>query len=514
MSPQPVAIGAVGLRPEDVVAVAHGAPVAFPADARARVAAARAAVDAILEDDHPVYGINTGFGALAEVRVAPGDLERLQINLVRSHACGVDPPYPAAISRAMVLLRAHVLARGHSGARPEVVDLLVALLNEGVTPVIPSRGSVGASGDLAPLAHLALVLIGEGEAEVDGAVLPGGDALARRGLRPITLQAKEGLALINGTQAMTADAALTLVDAERTVRAADLCCAMTVEALLGSHRPFDQRFAALRPHPGHAATSAAVRQLVADSTINASHQAHCAKVQDPYSLRCAPQVHGATRDVLTYARAVLQAEIDSVTDNPLVLTPAGDRPQFLSGGNFHGQAVALAMDHLALACAELGNISERRVEQMVNPALNTGLPPFLAPDAGLTSGFMIAQVAAASLVSENRVKVHPASADSIPSSANREDHVSMGTQAAAKAREVVAAVRTVLAIEAMCAAQALDLRAPLRPGVGVAAAHAAIRGVVAPLTDDRRLSGDIAALSEHLCGAVLQAAEAAVGPLP
>jgi histidine ammonia-lyase len=518
MSVPSVSIGRSGLSPSAVHSVALlGAPVRVHPDARPAVLASRAAVEALLHPDAPrVYGINTGFGALAEQRIGDADLERLQMNLIRSHACGVGPPYSTDVVRAMVLLRAHVLARGHSGARPEVIDALVGLLNRRVHPRIPSRGSVGASGDLAPLAHLALVLIGEGEAEVEGRVLPGGEALAAAGLEPITLQAKEGLALINGTQAMLAEGTLALLEAERLARVADIACAITVEALLGSHRPFDARFADLRPHPGHRQSAAALRKLLGESEINESHQAHCEKVQDPYSLRCAPQVHGATRDALSHARAVLTAELDAVTDNPLVF-PAKDEAaptEFLSGGNFHGQGVALAMDFMAIAVAELGNISERRVEQLVNPALNVGLPPFLAPNPGLTSGFMIAQVSAASLVSECKVLAHPASVDSIPSSANREDHVSMGTFAAAKARTIVGNVARVLGIELMCGAQAVDLRAPLSPGVGVAAAVRAIRGSVAPLDDDRQLSGDIEALAKMALGDLLAQVEATIGALP
>ncbi len=509
--PESVHLGHGRLTPEDVLAVASGAPVSICNKTRRKVDAARAPVEGLLGDGaDSVYGVNTGFGALAEVRVGAADLARLQVNLIRSHSCGLGAPYPQGVVRGMLALRLEVLAQGHSGVRTAVIELLADMLNAGVHPVVPRKGSVGASGDLAPLAHLALVLIGEGEAELGGVVMPGGEALAQAGLVPLELAPKEGLALINGTQAMTSEAALTLLEAERLVWAADVACAMTVEALLGSHRPYDQRFADLRPHPGHRVTSAHLRALLQGSEINATHQDDsCHKVQDPYSLRCAPQVQGATRDALVYVRATVQAELRAVTDNPLVFVDDDGGAEFLSGGNFHGQAIALAMDHLAIAVAELADISERRIEQLVNPMLS-GLPPFLAPDPGLTSGFMIAQVAAASVVSENKVLSHPASVDSIPSSANREDHVSMGTLAAAKARTVVENVRSVLATEMLCAAQALELRAPHRPGHGVAAAFDCIRAHVPPLTEDRRLDRDVATVAALIDGELHDAVRTAM----
>lgn len=509
-SPDSVHLGHGRLTPEDVAAVAAGAPVSICDKTRRKVDAARAPVEGVLgEGAQSVYGVNTGFGALAEVRVEVADLARLQVNLIRSHACGLGTPYPRGVVRGMLALRLEVLAQGHSGVRTEVVELLADMLNAGVHPVVPHKGSVGASGDLAPLAHLALVLIGEGEAELDGQVVPGGEALARSGLTPLELAPKEGLALINGTQAMTAEAALTLLEAERLAWAADVACAMTVDGLLGSHRPFDPRFADLRPHPGHRQVSQHLLALLAGSEINATHQDDsCHKVQDPYSMRCAPQVHGATRDALVYVRATVTAELRAVTDNPLIFVDEQGGAEFLSGGNFHGQAIALAMDHLAIAVAELADISERRIEQLVNPMLS-GLPPFLAPDPGLTSGFMIAQVAAASLVSENKVLSHPASVDSIPSSANREDHVSMGTLAASKARTVVENVRWVLATELLCAAAALELRAPHRPGHGVAAALDCIRAHVPPLTADRRLDVDVIKVAALLDGDLYEAVTAA-----
>jgi histidine ammonia-lyase len=477
---------------EEVLSLARGeARAELAPDARERVRAARALVDARLEDGQAHYGINTGFGTLAEVRIGRADLGRLQRNLVLSHAAGVGAPLPIEEARALLLLRANVLAKGLSGIREETLDLLVEMLNRGCVPVVPERGSVGASGDLAPLAHLALVLIGEGEACVGGERLPGRAALARVGLAPVALAPKEGLALVNGTQATTAVGALAALRAERLARAADVAGAMTVEALLGSHRPFMEAVQRARGQPGQVAAAAHLRALLAESPLNASHQGPgCHKVQDPYSLRCMPQVHGAARDGIGYARAVLAREVNAATDNPLVFADEGE---IVSGGNFHGQPVALALDVLAIAASHLATISERRVEQLVNPSLS-GLPPFLARQAGLESGFMIAQVTSAALVSENKVLCHPASVDSIPSSAGREDHVSMGMTAALKARQVVENVRTCLAIELLVASQALDLRLPLRPGRRVAEAHARIRAAVPPMEGDREIHRDVEAV--------------------
>ncbi|GAO05268.1 histidine ammonia-lyase [Anaeromyxobacter sp. PSR-1] len=485
---------------EQVRAVATGAArAALAPAARERVRRSRALVDARLEDGEAHYGINTGFGTLAEVRIPRADLERLQRNLVLSHAAGVGAPLPLAEARALVLLRANVLAKGVSGIRERTLDLLLAMLERGVVPVVPERGSVGASGDLAPLAHLALVLIGDGEAFLapPGAAgaperLPGGEALRRAGLEPVVLQPKEGLALVNGTQAMAAVGTLALLRAERLAALADLAGAMTLEGLLGSHRPFAPEIQAARGQPGQIAAAAHLRALLAGSELNASHQGPgCHKVQDPYSLRCMPQVHGAARDGIGFCRGVLAREVNAATDNPLVFPDTGE---IVSGGNFHGQPVALALDVLAVAASHLAAISERRVEQLVNPSLS-GLPPFLAPQHGLNSGFMIAQVTSAALVSENKVLCHPASVDSIPSSAGREDHVSMGMTAALKARQVVENVRTCLAIELLVAAQALDLRAPLRPAQRVAEAHARLRERVPHLSEDRALHRDIEAVS-------------------
>jgi len=479
---------------EEVVAVAHGrARAEISPDARARVRRARALVEARLEDGEAHYGINTGFGTLAEVRIERPDLEKLQRNLVLSHAAGVGAPLPVPEARALMLLRANVLAKGLSGIREETLDLLVAMLERGVVPAIPERGSVGASGDLAPLAHLALVLIGEGEA-LDGvppARVPGREALRRAGLAPVTLAPKEGLALVNGTQAMTAVGAHATLRAERLADLADLAGAMTLEGLLGSHRPFIPEIQAARGQPGQIASAARLRALLAGSELNASHQGPgCHKVQDPYSLRCMPQVHGAARDGIRFCRDVLAREVNAATDNPLVLPDLDD---IVSGGNFHGQPVALALDVLAIAASHLASISERRVEQLVNPSLS-GLPPFLAPRTGLDSGFMIAQVTSAALASENKVLCHPSSVDSIPSSAGREDHVSMGMAAALKARQVIENVRTCLAIELLVAAQAIDLRAPLRPAAAVGEAHRRLRAVVPRLEADRALYRDIEAV--------------------
>jgi histidine ammonia-lyase len=480
---------------EEVLAVSQGrARAELSPGARERVRRARALVEARLEDGEAHYGINTGFGTFAEVRIERDDLERLQRNLVLSHAAGVGRPLPVPEARALMLLRANVLAKGVSGIREETLDLLLAMLERGVIAVIPERGSVGASGDLAPLAHLALVLIGEGEAFASGRDeprLPGREALRRVGLSPVVLAAKEGLALVNGTQAMTAVGALALARAERLALLADLAGAMTLEGLLGSHRPFLPEIQAARGQPGQTAAAARLRELLAGSDLNASHQGPgCHKVQDPYSLRCMPQVHGAARDGIAFCRGVLAREVNAATDNPLVFPELGE---IVSGGNFHGQPVALALDVLAIAVSHLGTISERRVEQLVNPSLS-GLPPFLAPRTGLDSGFMIAQVTSAALVSENKVLCHPASVDSIPSSAGREDHVSMGMSAALKARQVVENVRTCLAIELLVAAQAIDLRAPLRPSHKVAEAHRRIRGAVAHLDGDRELHRDVEAV--------------------
>jgi histidine ammonia-lyase len=477
--------------------------------------ASRAAVDAIAAggNDAPrVYGVNTGFGALSETRIDVEDIRSLQRNLVRSHACGVGPLLETPAVRGMMVLRAQVLAMGHSGVRDAVVDLLVGMLNHDVHPSIPSQGSVGASGDLSPLAHLALVLIGEGEAEIEGRRIPGGDALKMAGLSPVSLEAKEGLALINGTQMMASVGALALMQARRLCTYADIAGAMSLEALKGSARPFDDRLMQVRPHPGQMLVAENLRKLLADSPIMESHR-HCGKVQDAYSLRCMPQVHGASRDALRWAVEVIERELNSVTDNPLIFLRE-DGADLISGGNFHGQPLALALDLAGMAVAELANISERRVEQLVNPSLSSGLTPFLAKSSGLESGMMIAQVASASLVSENKVLAHPACVDSIPSSAGKEDHVSMGSVSARKLLNIVENVWHCLAIEVLSASFGLDQRLPLLPGVGVRAAHDKIRETIAPLDGDRPLHVDIKKVALMLkSGELLTAVSSSVNGL-
>jgi len=500
---------------EDVARRAR--PVELTDDARESVRRARDVVEELdrSEPRRHVYGVNTGFGALSEVHISPSDVRALQRNLLRSHACGVGPDLPPHEVRAMMALRAQVLALGHSGVREALIDRLALLLNRNVLPRIPAQGSVGASGDLAPLAHLALVLIGEGEATHEGELLSGGDALARAGIEPIVLEAKEGLALINGTQYMAGLGALSLIEAARLATLADVAGAMSLEALKGSQRPFDERLMKLRPHPGQADSAANLRRMLTGSAIMESHK-DCGKIQDAYSLRCMPQVHGATRDALNWASDVVERELNSVTDNPLVF-PKDDahaEADLISGGNFHGQPLALALDLAAMALAELANISERRVEQLVNPALSSGLTPFLAQSTGLDSGFMIAQVASASLVSENKVLCHPASVDSIPSSAGREDHVSMGSVSARKLCQIVANVRVSLAIEIMTACAGLDQRLPLEPSLGVGVAYRTVREVVPVMKEDRPLYRDIGAVTGILSsGKLLTCVENEVGTL-
>ncbi|MEZ6194386.1 MAG: histidine ammonia-lyase [Planctomycetota bacterium] len=463
--------------------------------ARKAVEAARATVEDILASGRVVYGINTGFGKLASTRIPADKLATLQRNLILSHAVGVGEPLSKEIARLALILRANNLACGHSGVRTVVVERLLDLVNADVVPVIPSQGSVGASGDLAPLAHMTLVLLGEGEAWVGDERLPGAEALAAVGLEPLELEAKEGLALINGTQISCAIGAVALSRALELAEAAEVACAMTLEALKGSVRPFDSRVGDLRPHPGHARVSANIRALMAESEILASH-ADCGRVQDQYSLRCVPQVHGAVRDALDHVRTVVEREMNSVTDNPLIFPADGD---VISAGNFHAEPLAIPFDYAAAAVCELANISERRLENMVNPDLS-GLPPFLIESSGLNSGFMIAQVTAAALVSENKCLAHPASVDSVPTSANKEDHVSMAPIAARKFGMIVENTAHVLAIELAGALQGLRLGNPerLRPGRGVAAAFDFLAALVPPLTEDRILQHDFAAVRRSL----------------
>ncbi|MDE3108903.1 MAG: histidine ammonia-lyase [Acidobacteriota bacterium] len=462
----------------------------IPASVRERMAASRAVIDRLAESEAAVYGVNTGFGKLATTRISHDEIRHLQLNLVRSHACGVGEPLGEAATRAMLALRANALAKGFSGVRPIVAETLLAMLNRNVLPVIPSQGSVGASGDLAPLAHLALAAIGEGEASFDGRRMAGGEALRASGIAPLVLQAKEGLALLNGTQAMLALVALAVRDAEIAADTADVAASLSLDALRGSPVAFDERIADARPHPGHARVAENLRRLNRGSEIRESHRApeRDPRVQDPYSLRCAPQVHGAARDAIARVRATAEIELNSATDNPLVFADSGD---VLSGGNFHGQPLAMAADHLALALATLGGISERRTEQMTNPQ-SSQLPAFLVRHAGLNSGFMILQVTAAALASETKALAAPHSADSIPTSANQEDYVSMGMGAARRLEPMIANLRNILAIELLAAAQGIDLLAPLRPGTEARRAHEMIRTLSKTLDADRSLSADIA----------------------
>ena len=498
---------------DDVEAVARrGASVSLDDDARGRMQEARDVIEALVDAGEVVYGVTTGFGDLATTFIEPGQAGQLQENLLMSHATGVGAAFPREVVRAMLVLRANTLALGHSGCRPLLVDRLIDFLAHGIHPVVPEKGSLGASGDLAPLAHLALPLIGRGEVELGGRVMSARDALAEAGLEPLALEAKEGLALLNGTQMMGALAALFLADADRLVKTASVAAATSVEALLGTDVAFSAAYQLARPHPGQVAVAAEMRHLLRDSGMQQAHHGSTHKVQDPYSLRCVPQVHGAVRDALDQLRRVLDIELNSATDNPLVFPDGGVADdgaiatgggRVISGGNFHGEPLALALDYAKLAVAELGSISERRIALLVDPRLNGGLSPFLATSPGVESGMMIYQYTAAALASEHKVLAHPASADSIPTSANQEDHVSMGSIAARHARLVLDGVQRILSIELIVAAQALDLRldsmsegvgadAP-SPGVGVADAQRRIREHVAHLDRDREPGPDLAA---------------------
>jgi histidine ammonia-lyase len=507
--PDPLLLTGDDLTLEDVwEAAVEGRVATLAESALDRITAARALLESH-RGEH-TYGVNTGFGRFVSKSIPEEQSEELQLRLLRSHACGVGEPYAPEVVRAAMLLRANALAKGYSGARAETVRLLLACLERGVLPYVPSRGSVGASGDLAPLAHLALPLVGEGEAFVEGRLLPGVDALAAVGLAPVRLAAKEGLSLINGTQFMTAMASLALVRARRLARAADLACAQSLEALQGSRTSFHPAIHAARPLAGQTVSAANIRALLEGSAIIESHR-WCDKVQDAYSLRCAPQVHGASRDLLAYAEATVAVELNAATDNPLVLVAEDD---IVSNGNFHGQPVAFALDCLAMAVAELASISERRLERLVNPSLSDGLPPFLTERGGLNSGFMIPQYVAASLVSENKALCHPASVDSIPTSAGQEDHVSMGNAAGLKALQVLANAERALAIELLAGAQAVEFLAPLEPGRGVAATRAYVRTLSERLRDDRPLSADIERMATAIRdGSLPMAAEAEVGAL-
>ncbi len=493
---------------EQLLAIAdRGEPVALSDVARDRVRASRAVVERRAQGDAPAYGINTGFGSFADVKIAPDALDALQLNLLRSHAAGLGRPLPRRTVRATMALRANVLAKGFSGIRVETLEAFIGLLNRGVHPYVPSRGSVGASGDLAPLAHLALVLIGEGEVLIEdgnkdrnrGDVIAGAAALERVGLKPITLGAKEGLALINGTQPSTAVLALALAGAEQLARAADIAAALSIDALLGSIHPFEARIHDARPFAGQRTSAANIEALMRGSGINKSHE-HCGKVQDAYSMRCAAQVHGAAREALRFVRETVAVEANSATDNPMVFADSGD---IVSGGNFHGAPIAIAADFLAAAIVPLATISERRTDRLVDPALS-GLPAFLTTHGGLNSGLMLAQVTAAAVASELKTLAHPAGVDTIPTSANKEDHVSMSMTAALKAERAVGRAREVIAIEILCASQAIDLLAPRTTSPSLAGVHALVRSRVPTLDADRAPSPDIVAIVELIASSALE----------
>lgn len=495
---------------EEVHAVAfERRPVLLAPDARERVNAARDVVDTLVAENQVSYAITTGVGKLSDVRIAGDQIRELQINLVRSHAVGVGEPLSIPETRAMMVLRANSLSKGFSGVRAAAIDTICELLTRGVTPWVPSQGSVGASGDLAPLAHLALLLVGEGEChDGKGGRVSGADALKSAGIKPLVLEAKEAVSLINGTQAMLAVGTLSLLAAEILVDSADVIGAMACDALKGTDAAFDERIHKVRPHSGQIATAANLRKLLEGSAIRESHR-DCGRVQDAYSLRCMPQVHGAVRDTLAHCRSVFETETNSAVDNPLVFRDPkskDDHADVISGGNFHGEPVAFALDFLGIALSALAGISERRLERMVNPALSEGLPPFLAPGAGLNSGFMMPQVTAAALVSENKVLAHPASVDSITTSGNKEDYVSMGMTAAIKLKKIVENTRNALAIEAMAAAQALDLLAPLKSSKRLQQAQAAIRAVSPKFEKDRVMYQDFARIAEVIASGKIAAA--------
>lgn len=501
MHSTPLALNGQPFTLEELAAVAYEKlPVVLHPEAYQRMEASRAVVERYLTQGATVYGINTGFGKMSEVTIPPEQLADLQLNLVRSHACGIGESLPEAEIRGMMLLRANVLAKGTSGVRVLVAEHLLAMLEKNVCPVVPARGSVGASGDLAPLAHLALGMIGEGDAFYRGKRVVAQDALLAAGLEPLKLAPKEGLALLNGTQAMAAVGGLALLRAERVARLASLAGAMTLEALKGTPTAFDARIQAVRPHPGQLEVARHLRSLLAESEIRESHREHDPRVQDAYCLRCMPQVHGAVLDGLAHGRMVLEIEMGSATDNPLVFVAAKGADasstvgEIVSGGNFHGAPLAYVFDYAAIVLTDLMSICERRIDRLVNPDLNEGLPPFLTPEAGVSSGYMVAHVAAASLLAEARVLSHPASVDSVPTSGGKEDHVSMGMMSAWKLRRIVENAESVLAIELMAAAEGLEYRRPLKPALRVEAAWNQIRSVVAKLERDRSLHPDIANL--------------------
>ena len=483
--------------------------LSLSATALSRLIAGRRVVERIIKENRTVYGITTGFGKFAEVRISLEEIDRLQENLIKSHATGVGQPFQPYQVKAIMLLQANQLCHGASGVRPLVVRQLLGLLNNDIIPLVPQQGSVGASGDLSPLAHIGLVMIGRGQAFYKGKIVNGAEALKKAGMKPLILKAKEGLAITNGTEVMTAIGILNLLEAERLCKMADIAGAMSLEALRGTNVAFDAEIQKLRPHRGQGCSADNIRRLMTGSQIRRSHK-ECLKVQDAYSLRCMPQVHGATKGALQHIRQVLETELNSVTDNPLVIVNKG---QVLSGGNFHGQPVALAMDYLGIATAELADISERRISRLLDVSLS-GLPGFLTQHGGLNSGLMIVQNTAASLVSENKVLAHPSSVDSIPTSANQEDHVSMGTIGARKAGQICDNVRYVLACELLCASQGLEFHKPLKPGKGVNAAYQAIRARVKSFKYDREFYQDIEGIAELIQGnAILKAVETVIGKL-
>ena len=504
MSVKTIVIDGSPLTRADVISVARdGAKVVAGPGLTGRMTPARDVVELAVDSQEVVYGITTGFGALASTHIGRHQTEALQYNLIRSHAAGVGEPLPDDLVRAMLLLRARTLSQGHSGVRPEIVERLIQMLNLGILPVVPSQGSVGASGDLAPFAHLALPLIGEGEVRWNGEILSGADALAKAGLEPLRLHTKEGLSLLNGTEGMAAMGVLAHDQASTLLLAADVACALTVEAVLGSSRPFRPEVHALRPHPGQQRSARRIAALLEGSEIGASHADdfnHA--VQDAYSLRCAPQVHGAVADTLDHMARVLEIEIGSVVDNPIVFP---DTSEVISAGNFHGQPLAFVLDFCAIAVTELGSISERRTDRMLDPTRSAGLPAFLSPDPGVNSGYMISQYTQAALVAENRVLSHPASVESIPTSGMQEDHVSMGWGAGRKLVPILDNTRRVLAVELLCAAQALEYRQPLRSAPATAAVAALIREHVPPLSEDRPLAGEIETVAQLIGSGQIEA---------
>ncbi|QTA88765.1 histidine ammonia-lyase [Desulfonema magnum] len=499
-----------GMTLEELAAIAReNAQIRLSEASEKRITDTRRLVEKWIQEEKTIYGITTGFGALSDVTISKKDTRQLQENILMSHAAGVGNLFDYETVRAIIALRVKDLARGHSGIRLETVSLLVEILNQGICPVVPEKGSVGASGDLIPLAHLSLILLGMGEAFYQGQRFAGADALKKCGLKPIRLEAAEGLALINGTQAMTAIAGLSVYDALKLSKMTDIAASMSLEVLMGSRTEFDSRIQQVRPHPGQAAAADNMYRITQNSDIITSHK-DCSRVQDAYTLRCSPQVHGASKDAIAYAAGVVETEMNASTNNPLIFS---DSQEFLSGGNFHGQPIALVADFLSMAVSELANISERRIERLVNPKLS-GLPAFLVHDEGINSGFMIAQYTAASLVSENKVLSHPACVDSIPTSANKEDHVSMGTISARKCREIVKNAEHVVAIELLCGAQAMDVFTNIKPGEGTLATYRTIRETVSHLDKDRILAKDIETVRQLMkSGKILEAVENVVGEL-